>query len=329
MFEDPFTGEEAPESGKDAEKPVLGELPISETNIERRPSNESMSSDTIMGQSEDRPRGHHKTTSTGSVLYAAESNDNAEMLKNRQLLASGIKKIEGRTVEAHMFRRMQDMVKSNHEIWGANDENFGRLLVACLDFLEAPADELKTPPMKAANLKVQALATVRAMLSLYRKETAKYFSRVLCTILQTKAQYDTTSHIAIDLEATAEEIVRYGQTSDCLNAVLGLVENSSSSASSKSTRTTTMALSTLASLIHISAAKNITLSSDQTVRAGQLAVRCMDDYDADVRKADIEFCMALHERVGVDAASFWGAVAGAREQHLNLLTYYLAKRGVA
>jgi CLIP-associating protein 1/2 len=334
VFEDPFTGEEVPESEQDVEKPVLGELPISETNIERRPSSESISSDTIMGQSEDRPRGHHKTTSTGSVLYAAESNDNnAEVLKNRQLLASGIKKIEGRTVEAHMFRRMQDMVKSNHEIWGAKDENFGRLLVACLDFLEAPADELKTSPMKVANLKVQALATVRAMLSLYRNETAKYFSRVLCTILQTKAQYDNTSHIAIDLEATADEIVRYGQTSECLNAVLGLIENLPTSSPpdtrSTPTRTTTMALSTLASLIHISAAKNITLSPDQTARAGKLAVRCMDDQDADVRKADIEFCMALHERVGVDAACFWGAVAGAREQHLNLLTYYLAKRGVA
>jgi CLIP-associating protein 1/2 len=351
VFEDPFVGEEPTSVDHDAQKPVLGELPINEKNIERRPSNESISSDTVMGNaSEDRPRGHHKTTSTGSVLYA-DSNDtnNAEVLKNRQLLASGIKKIEGRTVEAHMFRRMQDMVRSNHEIWGANDENFGRLLLACLEFLEAPAEELKTTAMKAANLKVQALATIRAMLSLYRKETAKYFSRVLCTILQTKAHYDNTSHIAIDLETTADEIVRYGQTSDCLNAVLSLVEDTpastpTSSPSSKSstnslpmsgpTRTVTMALTTLASLIQISGAKNVTLSPEQTSRLGKLAVRCMDDQDADVRKADIEFCIALHERIAGPGGEqeddgFWRAVAGAREQHLNLLTYYLAKRGKA
>jgi CLIP-associating protein 1/2 len=347
VFEDPFVGDEPTSVDHEAQKPVLGELPINEKNIERRPSNESISSDTVMGNaSEERPRGHHKTTSTGSVLYA-ESNDtsNAEVLKNRQLLASGIKKIEGRTVEAHMFRRMQDMIRSNHEIWGSKDENFGRLLLACLDFLEVPAEELKTSTVKAANLKVQALATIRAMLSLYRKETAKYFSRVLCTVLQTKAQYDNTSHIAIDLETTADEIVRYGQTSDCLNAVLSLVEDTpaspASSPASKSstsslpmtgpTRTVTMALTTLASLIHISGAKNVVLSADQTSRLGKLAVRCMDDPDADVRKADIEFCIALHERIcgDEDGDGFWRAVAGAREQHLNLLTYYLAKRGRA
>ncbi|KAH6112025.1 microtubule binding protein STU1 [Parastagonospora nodorum] len=351
VFEDPFVGDEPAAVEHEVEKPVLGELPINEKNIERRPSNESISSDTVMGNaSEDRPRGHHKTTSTGSVLYS-ESNDtnNAEVLKNRQLLASGIKKIESRTVESHMFRRMQDMIRSNHEIWGANDENFGRLLLACLDFLEVPTEELKTTPMKVANLKVQALATIRAMLSLYRKETAKYFSRVLCTVLQTKAQYENTSHIAIDLETTAEEIVRYGQTSDCLNAVLALIEDlpsstPTSSPSSKSsltslpgagqTRTATMALSTLAALIQISGAKNITLSPDQTSRLGKLAVRCMDDQDADVRKSNIEFCIALHERIAAPACEqendgFWRAVAGAREQHLNLLTYYLAKRRAA
>jgi CLIP-associating protein 1/2 len=353
IFEDPFVGEEPAPMERETEKPVLEELPINEQNNERRQSTGSMTSDIMMGNgSEERPRGHHKTTSTGSILHA-ESYDtnNAEVLKNRQLLASGIKKIEGRTVEAHMFRRMQDMVKSNQEIWGPNDENFGRLLLACLDFLEAPVQELKAPQMKAVNLKVQALATIRALLSLYRRETAKYMSRVLRTILQTKAQYENTAHMAMDLEATADEIVKYGQTLDCLNAVLGLIEdtpastppsspNSKSSSISSlpgqaSTRSTTMALSTLASLVAISGAKNVTLSPELTARLGQLAVRCMDDQDADVRKADIEFCISLHQRIeGNDAAvkqdgdegGFWRAVAGAREQHLNLLTYYLAKR---
>ncbi|KAF1850714.1 uncharacterized protein K460DRAFT_361475 [Cucurbitaria berberidis CBS 394.84] len=351
IFEDPFVADEPTAVESEMEKLVLEELPLNEKSNERRHSNDSISSVMIMGNSsEERPRGHHKTTSTGSVMHTEsyESN-NAEVLKNRQLLASGIKKIEGRTVEAHMFRRMQDMVKSNQEIWGPNDENFGRLLLVCLEFLEAPIQELKMSPMKAVNLKVQALATIRAMLSLYRRETAKYFSRVLCTILQTKAQYENTSHIAIDLEATADEIVKYGQTSDCLSAVLSLIEDTPTSTPTSSpnpkpsvsplpyqgsTRTTTMALITLASLIQISSAKNVTLTPEQTARLGKLAVRCMDDQDADVRKADIEFCIALHERIAgpggeKEDGGFWKAVAGAREQHLNLLTYYLAKKGKA
>ncbi|KAF2849467.1 HEAT repeat-containing protein [Plenodomus tracheiphilus IPT5] len=354
VYEDPFVGDEPAAADHTREKPVLEELPINEKSNERRHSTESISSDIIMGNGgEERPRSHHKTASTGSVLFTdREETTNAEVLKNRQLLASGIKKIEGRTVEAHMFRRMQDMVKSNQEIWGPNDETFGRLLLACLDFLQSPIQDLKGPPLKAINLKVQALATIRALLSLYRKETAQYFGRVLCAILQTKAQYENTSHIAVDLEATADEIVKYGQTTDCLNAVLSLIEatppsspspspnsrsstNSLASTTTAATRTTTMALATLASLVEISAAKNVTLSAEQTARLGKLAVRCLDDPDADVRKADIAFCVKLHERIakkGVDSkedGGFWKAVAGASEQHLNLLTYYLAKRGIA
>jgi CLIP-associating protein 1/2 len=48
-----------------------------------------------------------------------------------------------------------------------------------------------------------------------------------------------------------------------------------------------------------------------------------------VRKADIDVCVSLHERIGGEKEVFWKAVAGAREQHLNLLTYYLAKRSKA
>ncbi|CAI6334106.1 unnamed protein product [Periconia digitata] len=344
VYEDPFVGEE-PAALQDGEKPVLEELPLNEKSAERRNSNESSNSTDMMGEASEEPvRGHHKTTSTGSVMHAGSNEPSGpEVLKNRQLLASGIKKIASRTVEAHMFRRLQDLVKANQDIWGPNDEKFGELLLACLDFLETPCEELKIAPMKAANLKVQALATIRAMLSLYRKETAKYFSRVLCTLLQTKAQYENTSHIAIDLETTADEIVKYGQPADCLEAVLSLIEetpsstpssspnskSSTGSAVSVSTRTTTMALSILSSLIQMSSAKNVDLQPEQTARVGRLAVRCLDDTDSDVRKADIDVCVSLHERIGGEKEEFWKAVAGAREQHLNLLTYYLAKRAKA
>ncbi|KAF2109929.1 HEAT repeat-containing protein [Lophiotrema nucula] len=345
VYEDPFVSDEPELVSQDDEKPVLEELPLNEKSLERRQSTESASSNVMMGDAPGTPGlrngGHHKTTSTGSVMHTEGPEPNrAEVLKNRQLLTSGINKIRSRTVEAHMFRRLQDMIKSNQDIWGTDDEKFGELLMASLDFLEAPSDTLKSPPAKVANLKVQALATIRAMLSLYRRETAKYFSRVLISLLQTKAQHENMSHIATDLEATADEIVKYGQTTECLNAVLALVEDSpantpNSSPQSKSSvasdslaanRTTTMALYTLASLIQISGAKNVTLSPEQTARLGKLAVRCLDDTDADVRKADMEVCISLHERIGGEKAVFWKAVAGAREQHLNLLTYYVAKR---
>ncbi|KAF2998879.1 suppressor of tub2 mutation [Curvularia kusanoi] len=328
VYEDPHAGDEPSTTGQEVDTPVLGELPINERSNERQPSVDSDDNAMV----EDFNRGHHKTTSTGTVIHTENKDANSpETLKNRQLLASALKKIEGRTVDAGMFRKIQDAIKSGQEIWGPNDEIFGRLLVACLDYFQTPNEELKLPALKAGSCKSQALATIRAMLSLYRKETAKYFSRVLCTILQAKAQYENTSHIAGDMEATANEIVRYGQVSDCLNAVLTLAEDKSTSISeaSGSTRTMTMSLRTLASLVEISGSRNVVLSQEQTHRLGRLAVRCMEDQDPDVRKSNIELCVALHERIvgpGGETKAFWEAVAGAGEQQLNLLTYYLAKK---
>lgn len=343
IYEDPVVGENHDRAANEMNKPVLEELPLDGKSNEQPQPNENLFGDSLAGSTELPLRALNKPATTENASQG-EMNEKtrAEILKNRQLLASGINKIRNRTVEAHMFRRMQDMIKSNQEIWGTNDEKFGELLLASLEYLEAPPETLKAPYAKTANLKVQALATVRAMLSLYRKETAKYFAHVLCTLLHTKAQYENTSHIATDLEATADEIVKYGQTSDCLNAVLALLERSpaSSPASSPNSstlgdngtpapaanRTVTMGLTTLASLIEISAVKNISLSSDQTSQLGKLAVKCLDDIDADVRKAAVEVCIALHYRIGGEKDSFWKIVAGAREQHLNLLTFYLAKR---
>lgn len=346
VYEDPFSGDEPSIAGQEVDTPVLGELPINERSNERQPSIDSNGDSLMMGDGTgEQHRGHHKTTSTGSVMHLENSDANSpETLKNRQLLASALKKIEGRTVDAGMFRKIQDAIKSGQEIWGPNDEVFGRLLVACLDYFQTPTEELKLPPVKAGSCKSQALATIRAMLSLYRKETAKYFSRVLCTILQAKAQHENTSHIAGDMEATANEIVRYGQVSDCLSAVLALIEDMPASTptsspnskslspgtpASNSTRTMTMSLRTLASLVEISGSKNVVLTPEQTHRLGKLAVRCMEDQDPGIRKANIDFCVALHERIvgpSGETKAFWEAVAGAGDQQLNLLTYYLAKK---
>jgi CLIP-associating protein 1/2 len=360
VYEDPFVGDEPGAPSTDTDKPVLEELPLNEKKIERRSSTASVESATMMGDGaarEDEPsRGHHKTTSTGSVMLTNSNEsqgtqERADILKNRRLLASGIERIRAKTLDAHGFRRLQDLVKNNQDIWGSDGERFGDLLLALLDYLEAPNEALKAPPGKAPNLKVQVLATIRAMIAIYRKETAVYYSRALCAILQTRSHYDSASHIASDLEVTANEIVRYGQTNDSLNAVLDLIESTSPSfsrdtpspessaafspsppnkAATVPNRTTTMGLAVLAQLLQVAQAKNVPITNVQTQRLGRLAVRFLDDSDPDVRKADMEFCISLHERIGgAEKDVFWKAVAGARQQHLNLITYFLAKRGMA
>jgi CLIP-associating protein 1/2 len=72
------------------------------------------------------------------------------------------------------------------------------------------------------------------------------------------------------------------------------------------------------------------LSPALTKRLGTSAVRLLEDSDPEVRRADLEFCLVLHERLGGEnGEGFWRAVEGARESGLNLITYYLARRGKA
>ena len=51
------------------------------------------------------------------------------------MLTSGIERIRSRTLEAHSFRRLQDLVRTNQDIWGDANQKFAELLLAleCVD----------------------------------------------------------------------------------------------------------------------------------------------------------------------------------------------------
>jgi CLIP-associating protein 1/2 len=363
VYEDPSTTPE-PQAPLEPEKPVLEELPLNERATERTPSEEpgpeefsqsARSNEQNIGvqRTPRTPRGHYKTTSTGSIVGVNDSpsvlQNNAEAFRGRRLLASGLERIRTKTLEVHGFRKLQELVKSNQDIWGDEGQKFGELLIALLDYLESPNDALKAQAVKATTLKTQVLSTVRAMLTVHKREAAPYYSRALCSVLAARRQFEDTSHISAEIEKTADEIVKTGQPSDCLNAVLDMIESlhaplSPTSAKSpsessppppdahdgKPSRTIVLGLSILSDLLATAQAKNIPVSTSQTLRMGSLAVRFLDDTDADVRKADLEFCLSLHEKLGGDKGDgFWRALVGAKEMHLNLLTYYIARRGPA
>jgi CLIP-associating protein 1/2 len=366
VYEDPFVGDEPATTRAGPVKPVLEEIPINErvSDIESR---EGFTSE--LGQSarsneqnsvQNTPRGHHKTTSTGSILGKGEDSGimpvNSEVLRSRRLLVSGIERIRAKTLDAHGFRRVQDIVKGNQDIWGENSQRYGELLLALLDYLEAPADALRTAgtaATKIQNLKTQVLATMRAMLAIHKKEAEPYYSRALCSVLAARSQFDEMSHITAEMERAILEIVRAGNPSDSLNAVLDLVDSllpppSPSKPNPVQTaptsqpsppplgpkthaaRTITTSLSTLAALLGAGQARSVAVSAAQTKRLGGLAVRLLQDENPEVRRADLEFCLELHEKLGGEnGEGFWKAVAGAREHNLNLITYYLARRGKA
>ncbi|MBE7181393.1 MAG: hypothetical protein INR71_09340, partial [Terriglobus roseus] len=346
VYEDPFTSESSNAHTQEEEKPVLEELPIERAN-ERLPSEEvqalsqsTRSNEQNIDTTQPRTPGsrHHKTTSTGSVIANGNGNgnagsDNAETLRSRRLLTSGIERIRAKTLDAHGFRRVQDIVKSSDEgVWGDNASKFGELLTVLLEYLEAPNDSLKvsgtgSAATKAQSLKGQVLATIRAMLSLWRREASAYYSRSLVSVLVSRRQWEESMHITADIEKTAEEIVRFCSPVEAMGKVLDLLEQlgaqpaSPASASSSSSavsaldaagahRTASFALSTLGSLLSAASARGVPIDAALNKRLGACGVKYLQDPDSDVRKADLDFLLVMHEVSesdveGVEKSRFW------------------------
>lgn len=381
IYEDPPSDEEIRDNAveEDVMSPVLEELPLNERALDQVASpdreNEAFNTDLhANGQDVGLPstpkqenRSHKKTLSTGSNIGISgtpnTTSKNADVFRSRRLIGSGIERIRSRTLDVHGFRRIQDLVKTGGDIWGDENERFGELLIALLEYLESPIDthvhtshipqatKPSTPATsRGANLKIQVLSTIRAMLSLHKREAAPYLSQSLVAILKAKAQFDDASHVAAEMERSVEEIIKQStNASESIDAVTLLLESisiardstdhhpssphsetstASSDASShitqnaapKTSRTIVLSLSALSQLL-----TKAQMTGDQEPRLGALAVKYLDDSDADVRKADLEFCLSCYSMLSKDV--FWKQfLKGAREMHVNLMMYYLARR---
>ena len=370
VYEDPFVADEAAVND-DEGKPVLEELPIpNEQAHGRRDSDDSASHSGSVNSADSLPENderhrHHKTTSTGSIvnngangtnidLEALSPQERADTLRSRRLLGSGIERIRAKTLDAHGFRRVQDLVRSPLDIWGPNFQKFDELFVALLEYLAVPGEALKAPPIKVQNLKTQVLATVRAMMTLYRAESRRFVGKALTAVLRAAGDIGSTSHLATDLETTASEISSQkpgAQTGQCIDAVLNLLDSASDinggstddsenvGSAPPALQPRTLSLS-LVSLSHIlrsatqSGKASSVLSSEQLSQMARIAVRLLNDTDPDVRRADLELCVELHEAEAARSAEggeacFWKELANAKEGQRNLIAYYLARRGKA
>jgi CLIP-associating protein 1/2 len=364
VYEDPFESEHGLVQGRTPGKPVLEEIPVNERNSDVDANNTSPSKED--GVTPRRP-GHLKTTSTGSELDTSGQPVSGDVLRTRRLLASAIDRVRAKTLDAHGFRKIQELVKlsssaNSAEAWGdatpGSKSLYGELLLSLLEYLESPAEDLRVPgtansgSAKVVNLKTQVLATVRAMLALPRKEVSSYTSRALCAVIRSRKGVDEMSYLAADMERLAEESAKTANASEALDSVLDLVDEETKSLfpgspalpqvdldESKrrepllaSPAVLTMALAVLGNLLTAMAAQHIDVSPLQTKRLGGIAVRLLQDPNSEVRRADLEFCLELHKRLGGEnGEGFWKAVQGwgVRESGVNLIMYYLAKRGKA
>jgi CLIP-associating protein 1/2 len=320
VYEDPFVtnGAEAPADG---ERKVLGELPVNE-NVRLQSPTQSNGSSTS-------PTGSPRHVAAPASPAIASPQDRAETVRNKRLLGSGIDRIRAKTLDAHGFRRVQDLAKCKLEIWDGG-KKFDELMSVLLEYLQTFDSEpslAQQAPHKAAGLKAQALGLVRALLYLHRKWAVAWHARTLVAMLACRSGVDATSHVLADVEKTAEEVVKQAAAEGCIDAIVEYLPTLDTT--SGASRSTAMGLGLLRQLLDSATARKVDLGSERKIRLVQTTAKYLDDADAEVRKADVELASELFELFGSSKTEFWNEFKGTDEGRLGLLTYYIAKRGKA
>jgi CLIP-associating protein 1/2 len=320
IYEDPFVADsaDAPASG---DRKVLGELPVNE--------NVRMQSPTQSNGSSTSPQGSPRQVSDTRLPIATSPQDRVEVQRNRRLLGSGIDRIRAKTLDAHGFRRLQDIAKSNLDIWDGG-KKYDELMAVLLEYLQTFDQEPKLkdqPAHKAAGLKAQALGLVRALLHLHKKSASAWHAKTLVTVLVCRKGVDANSHVLADMDKTTEDVVKQASPSPCIDAILDYLPNAG--ADQGASLSTTMALAVLRQLLDSATQRKVDLASEQKTRIVQTTARYLDDADAEVRKADVELASEMFELFGSSKTEFWNEFKGTDEGRLGLLTYYIARRGKA
>ena len=303
---------------------VLQELPLNEQSPPptRQPNDDSAEVGPEDIRSVSPPKKGIAFTTDGT------NQERAEVLKNRRILSSGIERLRARTLDAHGFRRLQDITKVP-----AHDSNvqMADLQTALIDYIESPLETLKVSANKAVSLKSQALGAMRSLAMLHRsaEEVREGFPHALCAILVARQMMDAAPHHAADLERTAYEIIKNAgdRVADCLDQVLDFVSRERASGAEQQRRMVPMALGVLGKIQIMLRSQSMGLSKVQSQQLGKLIVRFLEDPDPDVRRADTELSLELFGHFGEERKDeFWTLLKGAREAQLNLVAYYLARR---
>ncbi|TKA74627.1 hypothetical protein B0A55_05958, partial [Friedmanniomyces simplex] len=334
IYEDPFSGD-VPEAATDGERKVLAELQVNENVGVHSPAHSQGSSASPASS----PR-HAPEARSPLPAQAQTPQDRAETLRSRRLLTSGIERIRTKTLDAHGFRRVQDLAKRNLDIWEGGSK-YDELMAALLEYLHTFDQDarLTQPPHKAAGLKAQALGLVRCLLTLQRKSALSWHAKALITVFMCRrAVVEASSHLLADLEKTASEIIAHAAPEACIDGTLDYLPSASASSSttannhnkpsfsSSSSSSIAMALTTLCRLLESAKHRGLDLGSERKIRLTAAAAKYLDDGDADVRKADTEFASDLFALFGSSKAEFWGEFRGTEEGRLGLLTYYIARK---
>ncbi|KAI9850190.1 MAG: suppressor of tub2 mutation [Thelocarpon superellum] len=265
--------------------------------------------------------------------------DDEDYQKTVKVVESGINKINNRTLESHGFRRLQSVIAASREQVWQYDGRFEKLLVALVQYLEVPNDELRrlsSTLTMVQDQKPQALLTIRALFEHDGKAVGGLLPRTICGMLTARKYYKGRCNMVRNLERTSEQLYNLAgkdqaHTAACMEAMVELMTNEEIARKADSNPMFIMGLDGVGKLLQRSAAqgKSRPTSDEFDERLGRLVVRCLGEEDADVRKASVQCCREFKAAVGGHdlerAQTFWTALESATSDQKNLLTYYLSK----
>lgn len=367
IYEDPFTAEGAssqqPTPHTEENRAVLSELPVNE-NVRVQSPTQSIGSSQSPASSPQRPSDAHAPApaasqqnnnhtsingATPATTFTAPQTpqDRAEALRNRRLLESGISRIRTHALDAHGFRRVQELAKTQApETWD-HGRLYDELMTVLLEYLQQSSTA--TEATKNSSLRSQGLALVRALLVLQRKSAAagNWHARTLSAVFTCRQQIEASGGQTVDeLQRTVDEVVKLTRDSSfptgesCREIVLDFLASHDRETPPARHQACAFALLTLRSLLPASATTTETgpqVSKSQQEGLISVAAGFLTSPSPDVRKADTEFAAELYAVLvgeggsggGEEAkAAFWKGFKGVEEGRMALLTYYIARRGL-
>ena len=360
IHEDPHSLRAAPPrlaASSPQEPRVLVELPINESS---QPSLQPQDSPTQEPKSPSQADGEDQNASEPSPPLSPESK--AEIVRSRKLLISGIERVKSRTLDAHGFRKVLELVRASEsgDIFGPVGEGnrFDDLCAALLEYIVEPLETAGTNAKHSQELSRQAITIIRMLLnkqhSTYRKWVAsgRWRPRTQTATFDARKAFEGLGLLVKDLETLCSEVAAKIQLDEGEQAVLEWLEKEQSTVLAankdveadivdlhgdakvtKQARATALALRTLSSLLARNSSTPI--MADVSARVAHMTAASLKSSDAEVRKAAVDLATELHGiwPTTTDVANntkndYWALLekSGVQESARNLIVYFIARR---
>jgi len=325
IYEDPFVAESRQQKASLAEVSnspnVLAELPI---NDNQQPSSPPPATEGASASPNEQLDGEAATNSP-----ERSPQTNAEIMRSRKLLQSGIERIKARTLDTHGFRKVYELTRQTPpaDLFGseASSKRFDELISALCEFITLPSDMVvsssKQPQVTQAHeLKRQALIVLKFVLisqeQMYKKMIAmsSFASKILSSALSARKSIEGLGMVVKDIETVCAECLRLCSRDTSISTIARFLEQTQQSSTaptqtngdavpekSSAERCTAHALSLGLKLLArtISSKPNETeeassFSTEQSAQLASTASSFLKSKDAEVRKGAVELATTLY-----------------------------------